>query len=130
MRPRAQFDDVERVAIDVVADLLDGEDCTVGVLPDGWRNPSTPTPETPHVQVAWDGTDNVAQVVAFATIRVTAWAATPTEAKRLARLTEGLLMERPEVRPLTGILPARDPQNRAETASFTVAWASRSVPIP
>lgn len=130
--PSAQFADLEDQVIGVLEDLLADEECTVGVLPDGWRNPTEPTPQLPHVQVAWDGTRNVRQVLALATIRVTAWApdGRPDESKRLALLAEGLLLQRPEARPLTGILPARDPDNHAEIASFTVRWAARSTPIP
>lgn len=132
MRPRAQFSDPELEAQDVLTDLLADEDCDVGILlPADWANPSTTVlSETPFVQVAWDGTDNRQQIVGFATIRVTAWAADASEAKRLALLAEGLLMERPEARSLTGVLPARDPDNHAEAASFTVRWSMRSTPIP
>lgn len=126
MRPRAEFPDIEVDVADVLDDLLADEECSTGVgLPDEWK-PTDP----PYVGCAWDSTEAIAQVLAFATVRITVWASSTGEAKRLARLTHGLLLERPEARPLAGPFPARDPQTRAEIASFTIRWSARSVPIP
>jgi hypothetical protein len=111
-----------------------GETVTVGVgVPEGW------TPDvTPHLEVAWDGTPVVfAQGVVYgATLRIVARAKTTTTAKRLASLAQGLLTAHSggggitSFRPLTGPLPARDPDTRAELCSVTLRATARAVTVP
>jgi len=124
-KPLATPPDAERVIVDYLAAALvtQGQDVTVGVdIPTTW------TPGTkPHVQVAWDGTPDMAYPVVWrCTVRVTAWATKTSDAKALAGLCNALLCvhegstEVGSVRPLTGTLPARDPDTDAELASFTV----------
>lgn len=110
-----------------------GEDVTVGIdVPADW----TPKGSKPHVQVVSDGTPILLrQCVAFTTIRLTAWARYTNQAKQLAARAQGLLCAFPGtntvtgVRPLTGVLPARDPQTHAEIASTTSRVTVRSAPI-
>lgn len=104
------------------------ESATVGVgLPGTWTT-SSPT----HVSVEMDGTPLLTYpVVARATVRVTAWASSRTEAKRVVGLCMGLLLAHPgsddlwSITPLTGVLPARDPDNGAPIASVTVRASVR-----
>jgi hypothetical protein len=135
MRNPAAFPDPERAVVDLLTDLMDLHDETVTVsvgVPSGWQPSSTP-----HLEVAWDGTPIIEQrIMAHATIRVVARAGSTTEAKRLALLAQGLLAAHDGtapvsvIRPLTGPLPARDPDTRAELASFTVRASTRAVLIP
>jgi hypothetical protein len=126
MRARARFDDPEVELVDVLDVLLVDVDCVVVVaMPDDW----TPD-ESTLVQVAWDATQTIEQVVAFCTMRVSVWGATTSAVKDLALLVQGLLLEQPSARPLAGPFPARDPNTRAEVASFTVRWSTRSTTIP
>jgi hypothetical protein len=125
VKPLAVAPDTERAIVDLLtADLAaHGQDVTVGVIiPTEWT-----TATKPHVQVALDGTPDVRYPhLAAATIRVTAWAAATTMAKTLAALCEGLLLSYTgggsvaSIRPLTGILPTRDPDTGAQLASITV----------
>lgn len=136
MKLEVEYPDVERAMRDLLADLVAPHepDVTVGVgVPDGWD----PLTSDPHLQVACDGTPSqVHPIVAHHTVRVVAWAASPTEAKALAALAQGLLLgvgaQQPiaALLPLTGLLPARDPDTRAELASFTVRATTRSQAIP
>jgi hypothetical protein len=132
VKPLAIPADAERVVIDLLtAALTDrGQDVTVGViLPTSW------TPATkPHVQVALDGTPDVTYPVLWrATIRVTCWASSTTTAKALASLSLSLLASHEggggvySIRPLTGVLPARDPDTEAEMASVTVEVNLRGI---
>lgn len=132
-KPLVVYPDPEVAAVDLVQTLmtLEGESGTVAVgVPEDWT-PATGT----HVQVAWDGTPELAHpVVAFPTVRITVWAAEPSEAKRVALLLQGHLLAHVggtlrNIRPLTGVLPAQDPATRAELATFTVRCATRSTVI-
>lgn len=128
MRPVVTYPDVERQAVDDLDDALGdlGETVTVGIgVPTDW----TPG-DTTHAQVALDGTPRDLHPVAQqSTIRVTVWASGPTEAKRVANLAHGLLLALPSYKRLTGLLATRDPQTRADLASFTVRANVRSTPI-
>lgn len=125
-KPLAAAPDAERVTVDYLTTAMAarGETCTVGVvIPTVAWTPTT----TSHVQVALDGTPVVQYpVMESATVRVTAWAGTTTEAKRLLRLSLALLLAHPggsgvgSVRPLTGCLPATDPVTKAQLASGSV----------
>lgn len=134
MKVQAVFPDVERLVKDLLATLIaDHEpDVTVGVgVPTGW------TSESPaHLEVAWDGTpDQTPPIVAHPTVRIIARSASTTEAKRLAALAQGLLLAHgggqgiTGIRPLAGVLPARDPSTQAELASISVRVTVRSEPI-
>lgn len=115
-KPLVTYPDAERVAVDLLtAELDDPADVTVGInLPAAW----TPT-DPVHVQVTWDGTptdDHPVRMIA--TVRITVWADSPTEAKRVAMLAKGHLCGYTtgitglvNVMPLTGPLPVRDPDH-------------------
>jgi len=125
VKPLAVAPDTERIVVDLLTAALAvrGQDVTVGVvIPDTWT-----TAMKPHVQVALDGTPDVRYPhSSAATIRVTAWATATTTAKALAELCQGLLLSYPggsdvaSIRPLTGVLPTRDPDTNAQLASITV----------
>jgi hypothetical protein len=131
----AVFPDPERAVVTLLTGLMADQDetATVGVgVPGGWRPDSTP-----HLEVAWDGTPIIEhRSLAHATIRIVARAGTTTEAKRLALLAQGLLAAHDGsgaisvIRPLTGPLPARDPDTRAELATITLRASTRAVLIP
>ena len=129
------FPDAELVTKNLLRDLmaLHEPEVTVAVgVPTDW------TPASPaHLQVVWDGTPlRTHPVIAHATVRVVARATTTSEAKRLAGLAEGLLLAHgggdgiASIRPLAGVLAARDPETRAELASISVRVTVRSIPIP
>lgn len=134
MKPLVAFPDAERLAVDYLTDALADrdEDVTVGVdLPATWT-----TASKNHVQVALDGTPIVTYpALAKATVRVTAWSGAATQAKALAGLAMSLLLTHPgssdiaSVRPLTGVLPARDPDSGAQLASITVQVNLRSTAL-
>lgn len=128
MKVVVDWPDSERLMVD----LVDGFDIadSVGIgVPKGW------TPEAGvHAQVALDGTPTVITPVAQRhTMRVTVWAETTTAAKAAAARLQAHLHAHPggegitAIKPLTGTLPARDPDTGAELASFTVAAVVRSV---
>ena len=137
MKLELEFPDVEIPVQTYLRERMSdlGENVTVGVnVPASWSqlNPN----QRPHIQVANDGTPIVLHnLAAFVTVRLTAWAVTSAEAKRLAARAQGLLCGHPggEVirgaRPLTGVLPARDPDTHAEIASTTSRVTIRSAPI-
>ena len=108
-----------------------GEEATVGIgVPQGW------TPKSPgHVQVVSDGTPRMSYPVAVhTTIRIVARHAQTTEAQRLCSLAQAVLTDHPgssgrpgeiaRVRPLTGVMPVRDTDSRAE-----LAWATCQVTV-
>lgn len=127
MKVAVTFPDPERLAVDYLDGLLIE---TVGVnLPGGWT-----TRSGAHVQVAHDGTPELDwPAVAYATLRVTAWAGSTSAAKDLAGRAMALLLTHPGgggvagVRPLTGVLPTQDPTTRAPLASFTCRVDLRGV---
>ena len=131
MKPLVTFPDPERV----VRDFLDAaiDDATVGVgVPANWVKDTS----GPHLQVSTDGMFMANFPVAGeATIRIVAWAASPTAAKALAQRAQGYLLAHDgtgdiaRTRPLTGLLPARDEQTNAEIASISVRVTLRSIPI-
>ncbi len=134
MKPLVRFSDVEHFAVDYLTAGLaaHGEDVTVGVdLPADW----TPA-DVPHVAVSHDGTPGLTYpVLAAATLRVTCWAGSTTAAKALAGLCLALLAAYPGgepvygINPLTGVLPARDPDNGAPIASVTVRVNAKPQPV-
>jgi len=103
--------------------VLQGEDVTVGAHePTDWS-----VATKPHVQVALDGTPSATYpATAAATVRITVWATSTGEAKRVARLSQAVIVAHPggagvqSVQHLTGVLPTRDPDTRAELATCTV----------
>lgn len=129
------YPDVERLVVTHLAAVLPAylpAGATIGVgVPASWK-PASPI----HVEVAWDGTPTMTHpIVANATVRIVVRAASTSTAKTYAALTEGVLCagDWPDtfsVQPLTGVLPARDPDTHAELASFTVRVNVRSTPIP
>lgn len=120
----AQQDD-EALVVDVLSEVLadEGEDVTVGVgVPRGWTATSRP-----HLKVTTDGTPSIDNVSTRATVRVTAFAATTSEAKRLAALAQAVLVARYDLVnavALTGVLAARDDDSGAEIAMTTVQVAA------
>lgn len=125
--------DVQQRIVDLLTAELDdiGQDATVSVgVPTDWAPSSSE-----HIEVAWDGTPELTWPVAiFPTVRLVARAHSTSAAKRLASLAQGLLAaygggdDITSIRPLTGVLPARDPETEAEIASVTMRVAVRSEP--
>ena len=121
--------DVERLVVDWLNPLLTEQ---VGVaVPSTWK-PTSP----PFLQVASDGhPTNSWPVTMTATVRLVARASTTTIAKALAAKAQGLLCSHPGgggiagASPLTGPLPARDPETEAELAAVTCSVILRSTPI-
>lgn len=134
MKLTVTFPDPERIAVDYLTDQLEEFEpevtCGVGV-PEGW------TADSPsHIRVVSDGQPaHTHPVVSHATIRLVAYAATTTEAKRLCGVALGLLLAHPGgdgvagTRKYTGPLPAHDPDTGAELASATARLSIRSIPI-
>lgn len=130
MKTVVDWPDVERLVVDLI-DTYDLEP-TIGIgVPSAW------TPDDGlHIQVALDGTPVVnAPVSSRSTVRVVAWSGSTTDSKDLAGILQGLLHAHAggdgitAILPLTGTLPARDPDTGAELASFTVAVVVRSEPV-
>ena len=130
------YEDPERVCVEILKATLSEMPETVGVgisVPKDWK----PTGgQTPHLQVVCDGTPRMEHpVFAHATIRIVARANKTTEAKRLAILALGILSAWPggdgvaRIRPLTGVLPARDTETSAEMASVTAQVTLRSTVV-
>lgn len=129
------FADAERSCVDYLTTALAAQDETVTVgteLPSDWT-----IADTRHVGVEVDGTPSLTYpIVARATVRVTAWTSGRTESKRLAGLCMALLLSHPgdddlwSTSPLTGVLPARDPDNGAPIASVTVRANARPTVLP
>jgi len=120
------FGDAERLIVDHLSPLLPAATVGVGV-PSARPVPAGEVLPSDHLQVVWDGTPIVEYpVLARATVRLVAWAQTTSDAKALADTAQALLLGTPapvgvaSIRPITGIVPARDPDSRAELASFTV----------
>lgn len=124
------YPDAEALIIDHLKAVMSG--CTVGIgVPANWKKGSTP-----RLEVAWDGTPSVVHPIAQrATVRLTARADTPAQAKQLVQEAHGHVLYGPwpdgisNVRSLTGPFPARDPQTLAELASVTVQVTVRSAPF-
>jgi hypothetical protein len=123
------YPDAERLMVDHLEPLLTDATVSIGVPP-AWETGVT---DTPHLEVALDGTPSVVHPFAQrATIRLIARASSPTDAKALAQLAHGhaLAGNWPDgisnVRPLTGPTPARDPHTEAELAAVTVQVTVRS----
>ncbi len=129
--PDVMPQDAERLVVDRLTILIAGDTATptVGIaLPNGWTKAAAP-----HLQVeAFTAFANW-PVQTRPTIRVVAWAASTTEAKRLAAKAGGLLTayegELGPVRWLTGPDAARDDKTQAEIASVELTAAIRSIPI-
>lgn len=129
MKVAARPRDVERLVVDFLIDALADQDCTVSVgVPADW----TPA-DIAHVEVVSDGEPLQAwPIVMYATIRLVARSGSTTEAKALCGLAFGLLCAHNGdgvivgTRPLTGVLPARDPETNAELASATVRVTVRT----
>jgi len=126
-KPLVTFPDAERLTVDHLGPALTGVDVGVNVPP-RWK-----LGDTPHVQVALDGTPIVDRFIAQrATFRLTARADSTTAAKALAQrasahmLAGGWPAGITNVQPLTGPFPARDPQTLAELVSLTVQVIVRS----
>lgn len=134
MIPLVVWPDPEREAIDRLNHALPLRDetyaagATAGiVLPANWT-----TASDPFLTVALDGIPIVKYPSrAWATVRCTVYGKSTTNTKALAQLAQGLLVTRPgddkvsSVRPLTGVLPARDKDTGAALASVTVRMILR-----
>src|SRR5690606_6968966 len=94
--------------------------CTVGLaLPRDWKNGTAE-----HVMVACDGTPTaVHPIEAYSTVRVTAFAHSRSDAKRLCGIAHAALLAHPlgdgvgRVEFLTGAQPAKDESTGAYIAS-------------
>ncbi len=125
MRLAVVYPDAERLTRDLLEALVVTIPVGIGVPPE-WEGED-------YLQVSLDGTPVVEHpIVARATVRIVGWASTTTRAKELANLALGLLCAHDggdgisDITPLTGVLPARDPDNRGEIASVTVRVSTRS----
>lgn len=133
MKQPVTYPDPEALLVPVVAGLLEDHgseaSCSVG-RPQGW----TPA-DGPHVEVAWDGTPLIERsLVAWPTVRIVVHGSAdqPSEAKALALLLCGVLPASTSVSvaPLTGVLPAVDPDRPdVYVASFTVRVTTRAIAV-
>lgn len=124
-KPLSVVPDAEHIVIDLLTSMLAArsQDVTVGVVvPTSWANGTKP-----HVQVALDGTPELQYpILAKASVRVTCWHQSTTTAKALANLCMGLLLsyegnsQVAAFQSLTGVLPAQDPDTKAQLASIAV----------
>ena len=120
MKPFAIPPDAERAVIARLTVLLAGrgEDVTVGLnVPAIWAKGTKP-----HVQVGLDGTTVEYPVLWRSSVRITVWYESPTTAKRIALLCEALLITygvpgASNVQSRTGLIPALDPDTKAQLAS-------------
>ena len=129
MKVLVTYPDPERVVVDYLTDAFGDHDepATVAVgVPVAWGPESTS-----HLQVACDAQTRVHPIKTDATIRLTAWAATTSEAKRLAELAHGLVLlaELGPTHSLTGPVATRDPNTAAELATTTVLVTLRSTTV-
>ncbi|MGW1998559.1 hypothetical protein [Embleya sp. NPDC001921] len=129
MKPLVVFADAQAAAATVLRDALAGrgepyaDDVAVGTRVPGDRSPETP--HLPYVLVRVDGQTVEHLANARTTIRVTVWHAGPDEAHDLAQLCQGLLLVHsgPVIRgvqPLTGPMPATDPNSGVDLSTLTV----------
>lgn len=126
-----QFEDVQRDVID----YLDAVTSTpVGAF---YPKSSTDAPSVPFLQVGWDGTPVVQYpITQRATIRLTAWASQPTQAKQILLEAQGRMLSHTDtdgiwaIQALTGPLPARDPDTGLYLVSATFRVAARPTPLP
>lgn len=125
--------DAERAVVDWLTGKLDGATVGVGV-PATWDK-SDPS-QVPHVRVVSDGTPTIIWPAAQGTtIRLVTYHPTTSGAKRLAARSQGILCSIPadgvtvSARPLTGVLPGRDPDTGAQIASTTSEVISRTPQI-
>lgn len=131
MKPLVQVRDVEALTIALMAELLEDEDCTVGLgVPEGW----TPT-STPHLQVASDAQFAAWPVATRDTVRLVARGNGRTATVALCRKAQGLLVayngddQIVQTSFLTGPLWAIDPDTRHTIASATVRVTTRTEPV-
>lgn len=135
MTEAVDWPDVEARTLDLVAGHL------TAVAPSATSAIGVPTDWTPasgvHVQVAQDSPlrPRVAvEAFASALVRVTVWAPSTSEAKRVAARLWGRLLAHDGTPPIAGVepsagpFPAQDPDTKAELASFVVDITVRSVP--
>lgn len=139
MRPAVTTPDAEALAIEAIEVLLGDRDenVTVGIsLPDDAEDPAVaqgwPESHPPHVMVADDGTTSLANLANVTLLRVTVWAASTSEAKRLADLVEALMCSSASapwfqlVRRAGRQAPTMDPETRAQLASVLLRCTVRS----
>ena len=134
MKATVTYPDVEIEVKDLLRYLIASHEPTVTVsvgVPSTWK-PSSP----PHIEVALDTTDTSEHPVASRSlVRIVARSNSTSRSKELANLAHGLLCGYDGddlisgIRPALGLIPARDPDTRAELASVTVRVTTRSIPI-
>jgi len=122
-----QLQDVEKLVVDQLTELLD--DVTVGIgVPDDW----TPK-QGDHIQVANAGTDmDFYPIGTKSTVRFVAWSTSPSRSKELAALAQTSLYDDPgpdivSALPVAGPLSARDEETRAEVTSVLSTVTIRTV---
>jgi len=130
-KPLVVMADAERVIVDYLTTQLaardDVDDATVGAaIPDGWTEA-----DPPHVLVALDAADVTYPIRARCTVRLTTWAQSTTDAKRICQLAMSLCLVHPgdadvwSVVPLLGVRPAQDPDTGSPIATCAVAVSVR-----
>jgi hypothetical protein len=135
----AVFPDAQAAAADVLRDVLTGrpEPCTAGVTT-GTRVPDGRSPEDPHLPYVMVRIDadlpHSSMADTRVTLRCTVWHADADQAYDLAQIAQALLVVHAgpvirSVRPLTGPIPATDPDSEVALASFTVSASVRPVQI-
>ena len=126
-KPVAIPTDAERATIDHLIPQLaaHSEDVTCGVVI--LSGPAWADATKPHVQVGLNGTPTgTYPMTTGAIIRLTAWATSTTVAKRLASLSQGIMLAHPggggiqSVNFMTGVDVTKDPDTEAQLATCTV----------
>lgn len=131
MKTLAVEPDAEKLVRDYLKPALisRGKDVTVSSnIPATWNPlPISEGGTKAHILVALDGTPSaVYPIVSAASVRITAFASGSTEAKTLATLCQGLLLAHSGgggisgIGYLSGLLPAEDPNTKAQLASIAV----------
>lgn len=126
-RPNVTYPRADSAVIAALTTAFTAQAVTVGSkLPPTWTPASNP-----HVQVLVDGTPNVQHPVAISpTVRLVAWAASPTLAWSWVMKAHGHVLAHESTfvaLPLTGPFPAVDPDHaNAELCSVTVRVRVRS----
>jgi hypothetical protein len=133
------FADAQAAGAEVLRAALAGrpESYVVGVLV-GTRVPDGRSPEDPHLPYVMVRLDadlpHPSMADTRVTLRVTVWHVGPDDAHDLAQLARALLVchRGPVLRtvsPLTGPVPATDPDSGADLSTFTVSASVRPTPI-
>lgn len=137
--PLTVFGDAQAAAASAVRNAMAvrGEPYAAGATV-GTRVPDSRTPEDPHLPYVLVRLDadlpHPSMADTRTTLRVTVWHQNPDQAHDLAQLVRALLVTHTgpvirSVRPLTGPIPATDPDSEIDLSTFTVSASVRPVQI-